>query len=99
MEFSFQKSQSWANIKTRQLQLQLQLGSERRRDGGGKGDRGLKKERKKERSLLPLSMKAKPNKSNISNKKGDKLLDCFKILRYFLPCPPLIMLRTKECSL
>ena len=46
VEFSFQKSQSWANIKTRQLQLQV--GSERRRDGGGKGDRGLKKERKKE---------------------------------------------------
>ena len=44
--FFFQKSQSWAKIKTRQLQLQL--GSERRRDGGGKGDRGLKKERKKE---------------------------------------------------
>ena len=58
-----------------------------------------KKERKKERSLLPLSMKAKPNKSNISSKKGDKLLYCFKILRYFLPCPPLIMLRAKECSL
>ena len=95
--FFFQKSQSWAKIKTRQLQLQL--GSEKRRDGGGKGDRWLKKKRKKERSLLPLSMKGNPNKSNISSKKGDKLLHCFKILRYFLPCPPLIMLRTKECSL